>query len=624
MSRRLQSMITGQQVRHFSAMSVMLSDTITVRHNEHLSLSVFIVDIDHASSLAQQLATLLHQECYKPRIVDSLQPTMMCCAAAILLESPHLLTQIRTLRRSYPSLPLLVVTAQENMALAVATLKEGATDCVLPANLPQALRLALEQIPESPPEEQFLQQLVSQVHLVFWNIAPPVEGSVPEVRFISPQYETVWGRSCASLYADPRSWCEAIHPDDREIPYQNMQRMLQGETTHAEYRILRPDGKVRWIWVRSFPIYDTQGVIHSIAGIAEDITDQQRAKQERDRFFELSPDLLIIRDLMGQYRYQNPAWEKVLGYSLTELWEIPFFHLIHPLDLPRAQQAQIELQTGASLHNFECRYRCKDGSYRWIASTVVPFMEEGLVYGIGRDITSQKVKEEQRQALLEALRQSEQRLSLHLQQTALAVIEWNEEGHITAWNTGAEVMFGFSKAEAMGQDIFTFLVPPQAHAHVKQVRNQLLQAQQVRGINENCTKDGRVILCEWHNTPLIDQDGKVVAFASFALNITERQHSEQALRESEARWRCLAENVLDPIITVDAEGRIGALNHLHLDCNLDRVLDIPFYEFIHPEYQEIARQALAHTFTRGEPSGYEVLALGEGSSRLSNVVMADN
>ncbi|MGH2621628.1 MAG: PAS domain-containing protein, partial [Anaerolineales bacterium] len=119
-------------------------------------------------------------------------------------------------------------------------------------------------------QEQF-RQLAENIREVFWMTDPEKN----QMLYISPGYEDIWGRTVASLYESPRSWLDAIHPDDRD-------RVLVAATTKQvsgaydeEYRIVRPDGSIRWIWDRAFPIRDAAGTVYRIAGIAEDITERK-------------------------------------------------------------------------------------------------------------------------------------------------------------------------------------------------------------------------------------------------------------------------------------------------------------------------------------------------------------
>jgi len=123
---------------------------------------------------------------------------------------------------------------------------------------------------------QQLRQLAENISDAFWMRDPEETRMV----YVSPAYEKIWGRSCKELYQSPDAWLRAIHPEDREPV---AQAMLTKQTTgeyNQEYRIFRPDGTLRWIRDRAFPIRDSSGKVIRIVGIAEDVTDRRRLERE--------------------------------------------------------------------------------------------------------------------------------------------------------------------------------------------------------------------------------------------------------------------------------------------------------------------------------------------------------
>ena len=130
-------------------------------------------------------------------------------------------------------------------------------------------KLAQEALRKS--EEKF-RELAENVREVFWIVDPT--GS--EMIYISPRYEQIWGRSCESLYRNARDWQEAIEPEDRQHAHLMFEKQLQGENVDSEYRIRTPDGLVRWIRDKAFPVRDSSGQLVRVVGIAEEITERKR------------------------------------------------------------------------------------------------------------------------------------------------------------------------------------------------------------------------------------------------------------------------------------------------------------------------------------------------------------
>ena len=96
-----------------------------------------------------------------------------------------------------------------------------------------------------------------------------------EVLYVNPAYEEIWGRTCDSLYADPTSFVQAIIPEDKERIFQAIQKQYQGIFFNEEYRITRPDGSLRWVWGRTFPIKNDRGEVHRVLAVVEDITERK-------------------------------------------------------------------------------------------------------------------------------------------------------------------------------------------------------------------------------------------------------------------------------------------------------------------------------------------------------------
>ncbi|NJN86173.1 MAG: PAS domain-containing protein [Leptolyngbyaceae cyanobacterium SL_7_1] len=165
--------------------------------------------------------------------------------------------------------------------------------------------------------EQRFRQLAESIQDVFW-ISDPISR---RFSYVSPAYEQLWGRSCNRLYANYREWTDAIHPDDRNrVEAALITDVLQGEYDE-EFRIIRPDGSMRWVRDRGFPVRDAAGKVHRITGIAADITDRKLAEEvQREQevilrsMVEANPVGMVLADINGTIREANDAFLAIVGY----------------------------------------------------------------------------------------------------------------------------------------------------------------------------------------------------------------------------------------------------------------------------------------------------------------------
>jgi PAS domain S-box-containing protein len=125
--------------------------------------------------------------------------------------------------------------------------------------------------------EQQLRELAENIQEVFWLADPDMR----QIHYVSPAYEAIWGRSSASLYDVPQSWLDAVHPQDRVRVAKTVQVPPDRGGYSETFRIARPDGTVRWILHRAFPVHDPSGAFVRVAGLAKDITDRHTAERRR-------------------------------------------------------------------------------------------------------------------------------------------------------------------------------------------------------------------------------------------------------------------------------------------------------------------------------------------------------
>ncbi|MBV8610472.1 MAG: PAS domain S-box protein, partial [Singulisphaera sp.] len=279
-------------------------------------------------------------------------------------------------------------------------------------------RRAEEALRES--EERF-RQLAEHITDIFW-IADP---HLSQTLYVSPAYEAIWGHSCHSVYERPWSFLEAVHPEDRDRLLVALRRQAKGQTTAEEYRIVRPDGSVRWIWDRGFPIEDETGEVVRVAGIAEDITDRRRAEEEVRHQTQIlktitdnADSALVLLDVRGHCTFINPAFTRLTGYTEDDIRGRPVPDAVHDKD-PQGRPFPIEecpiddsYWKPKPIRGHEDIFVRKDGTPFPVVVSVAPLEQDGETVGgvmEFRDVTKEKAAEE---ALREADRRKEEFLAV--------------------------------------------------------------------------------------------------------------------------------------------------------------------------------------------------------------------
>ena len=131
---------------------------------------------------------------------------------------------------------------------------------------------------EMKENDELFRELTDNISEVFWMI----DVSTRSVLYVSPAFERIWGHSRQALYDSPDLWNSMIHPDDRHRVHE-IETVAQTATTFdTEYRIVRPDGSIRWIHNMAFPVRNTDGIVYRIGGIAEDITERKRVEESKE------------------------------------------------------------------------------------------------------------------------------------------------------------------------------------------------------------------------------------------------------------------------------------------------------------------------------------------------------
>ncbi|WP_309671523.1 PAS domain S-box protein [Gemmatimonas sp.] len=214
------------------------------------------------------------------------------------------------------------------------------------------------------------------------------------------------GAFCRLLGFDETALCgraltSVLHADDQTLDAHALHELLSGvrSSDMVTTRFVHADGREIWGDVHLSVIRGDDGAPAYIVRMTEDVTARQRALDERDRFFDLSLDMLSIANYDGWFTHVNPAWTRCLGWTAEELTSRPLIEFVHPDDRDAVLADRKKIFPGQSMRDIENRYRCKDGSYRWLSWSVHPQVDTRQVIGVVRDITEKKRHEAERRQL---------------------------------------------------------------------------------------------------------------------------------------------------------------------------------------------------------------------------------
>jgi len=395
----------------------------------------------------------------------------------------------------------------------------------------------------------------------------------------------------------------------------------------VEYRIEGADGRFRWCRDFMHVVKGSEGKAKLLRGILVDITESKEAEaalkqksEELDSFFRVTPDLLCIATTDGFFLRLNPSWEPTLGYTCEELMASHFLDFIHPDDVAATLQALATLAAQRSVVNFINRYRCKDGTYRWLEWSSAPAGK--LIYAAARDITEQKRVEE-------ALRQSDQRYKAFFSHSNEGV--WRVEldppfpidlpedeslerllqnAYLAECNLALAHMMGFSTPEeVLGKQLGDLF--PASNANEERIdsfRSAARHGFQTRTVGFRAPdKAGNTKYLLRTEVPIIENE-MLVRVWGITRDVTELKRAEESLRKSEELFRTTFENAGIGMALVDMRGHPIKCNPAllrMLGYTEEELGGMAFTEFTHPDDRELD-WGLYQELTAGKKEKYTI------------------
>ena len=349
----------------------------------------------------------------------------------------------------------------------------------------------------------------------------------------------------------------------------------------------------RWFDVHAFCLGEPQS--HQFAALFTNISDakrieaeRQKVEQERDRFLVVGAELQVITSSDGCFQWVSPAFERILGWTPTEMTARPWTDFLHPDDLSASVSESVSLFSGTETFAFENRYRHKDGSYRWLLWRAQPYLEAQVLYGAAVDITERKQAELEIQKFVSLADNSGE---------FIGMCDMNFVPFYV--NSAGQHLVGLDDVQQyIENSVRDFFFPEDQDFIINEFLPRVLQEGRAEvEIRFRHFKTGAALWMIYNVFYLRDENNQPIGLATVSRNITERKQTEAVLQESEELKRRILESSKDCIKVLTLEGRLLYVNTggLHL-LNIDdpaSILNTQWLDFWLDEERQSAAAAVA-------------------------------
>ena len=371
------------------------------------------------------------------------------------------------------------------------------------------------------------------------------------------------GRKCYDMFERMQGICSHCPGDEAE---------RTGRPAEIEAEGVRRDGSRFPVRIQAFPLFAEDGTPTGFIEVAEDLTDRKRSEEEIEQFFNMTGYMVCVASINGYFTRVNDSFEQTLGYSREVLLSRPYLDFVHPGDKERTIAIGEEnLAKGAQVIGFENRYKCKDGSYKWLSWASRPIVEKGITYAIAYDITNRKLAEQ-------AARETQERFSDFFMNAPIGFHIFGPDQVLIDINEAELDMLGYERDEIVGKKKWTDLIVPEQKQQFEKQWHDITTRGQAKNIEYTLVhKDGYRIDVMLNASSRFDEQGNLMNTRGSVLNITARKRAEQArnklIKELEAKHKEL-ESVLyaashdlkSPLVNIQGFG-----HELSQSCDLIRL-----------------------------------------------------
>jgi len=354
--------------------------------------------------------------------------------------------------------------------------------------------------------------------------------------------------------------------------------------------IICKDGRHIFAETSAFSIRNAKGEIIGFRGVRRDLTERRKMEEALEkselRYRQLAENageaILVVQD--NVIKFANPKGAELSGYSIEELVSTPFAQFIHPDDVDMVADRYARRLKGEAVPQiYDFRIIRKDGDTRWSELNAVPILWEDrpAVLCFMSDITERKQAEE-------ALRQSEEKYRTVLEEMDEGYYEVDMAGTFTFVNDAMSRILGYSRDELIGMN-YKIYTPKEDIKPIFQAYNRVYQTgEPLKWFPmPEIRKDGTLIVAEDSVFPLQNEKGEVIGFRGISRDVTERKRAEEALRQSEERYRTILEEMQDSYFEVDLTGNLTFVNSSacrHLGYSREELIGMNYKDYTDGDY----------------------------------------
>ncbi len=424
----------------------------------------------------------------------------------------------------------------------------------------------------------------------------------------SPSAGIITGYAPDDIYG--KNILDFVHRDDQQEAREALERGLANpaEQSRIMVRFMHKDGSWHYHEVVGSNRLDDPAVEGIIVN-SRDVTDRVTLHNElsrSERYFraliENAYDIISVLNQDGSMGYLSPSLERISGFTLDERLGEDAFQFIHPDDLSRVAEAFARgLQQPGNTDMVEYRWQHKDGSWHWQEAVATNLLEDPVVQGIvvnARDITDRKLTEKN-------LRDSEEMYRTLMLTAPDAVSISDLQGNFVYVSPNTLQLHGYDDADEMLGTSSLDLIAPEDRAKAATVLAVVLEEGFIRNAEGIfLRKDGSRFVGELNAALIRDAEGNPSGIVAYTRDITDRKLADQALRESEERYRILVETSPDSIILSGLDGGIIMINRSGLDLfgrsDPDELRGMNVIDFIAPEERQRARESMRSRMLAGK------------------------